>query len=103
MDQAVKEITPQEVEEKITKGENVQIIDVREPHEWEQGHIAEAELIPLGTVPENLDKFDTSKEIIMVCRSGMRSHNAAEFLAHHGIKAANMVGGMLAWTGNVAR
>ncbi|QDX92337.1 rhodanese-like domain-containing protein [Brevibacterium sp. JNUCC-42] len=103
MSNIVKEITPEEVLTKLNEKAAIQIIDVREPEEWAAGHIAEAILIPLGDVPASLEQFDSSKEIIMVCRSGARSYHACEFLKHNGIEAVNMEGGMLAWPGEIAR
>lgn len=103
MEQNVKEITPAEVLEKIKHSEKVQIIDVREVEEWNAGHIKEARLIPLGILPYELDSLDRNTPIIMVCRSGARSHSATDFLTQHGFNASNMVGGMLAWPGEVER
>ncbi|AKF93069.1 rhodanese-like domain-containing protein [Brevibacillus laterosporus] len=103
MNNFVREVTPEEVLTKLKEMAAIQIIDVREPEEWVAGHIEEAILIPLNDVPASLDRFDTSKEIIMVCRSGARSYHACEFLKHNGIEAVNMEGGMLAWPGEIAR
>jgi rhodanese-related sulfurtransferase len=77
-------------------GPAARIIDVREPNEWESGHIAHAVLVPLSTVPERLGAFDGSPTYV-VCRSGARSANACRYLAEQGIDAVNVAGGMLAW------
>ena len=77
-------------------GPSARIIDVREPQEWESVRIAQAELVPLSTVPERLGAFDGSPTYV-VCRSGNRSANACRFLAEQGIEAVNVAGGMLAW------
>ncbi len=77
-------------------GPTARIIDVREPQEWESGHIAQAELVPLSTVPERLGAFDGSPTYV-VCRSGARSTNACRYLAEQGIEVVNVAGGMLAW------
>lgn len=77
-------------------GSSTRIIDVREPAEWEAGHIGHAELIPLATVPERLSAFDGTPTYV-VCRSGGRSANACAFLIDQGIEAVNVAGGMLAW------
>ncbi|WP_232700153.1 rhodanese-like domain-containing protein [Brevibacillus daliensis] len=103
MADSIKEVAPEVVLDKLTKEENILIVDVREHDEWDAGHIAEAILIPLGSVPYSLEQFDTSKEIYIVCRSGVRSYHACEFLQQNGIEAANMIGGMLAWPGDIAR
>jgi rhodanese-related sulfurtransferase len=78
-------------------GDAVRVIDVREPDEWEHGHIPWAVHVPLGTVPENLDRFDGAPTYV-VCRSGNRSGRACEFAAGHGVETVNVVGGMIAWS-----
>ncbi|MGK5510095.1 rhodanese-like domain-containing protein [Brevibacillus formosus] len=101
MSHGVKEITPQELLEKLEAKEELQVIDVREVDEWNAGHIKEAKLIPLGFLPHRIDELDKNIPIVMVCRSGARSHNATEYLSAQGYDVANMVGGMLAWPGEV--
>jgi len=103
MEGSVKEITPEEVLAKIEKGEKLQIIDVREVEEWEAGHIKQAKLIPLGFLPHRMDELDKDTPIVMVCRSGARSHTATQYVTEQGFDAANMVGGMLAWPGEVEK
>jgi rhodanese-related sulfurtransferase len=85
------------VQELAALGPDARIVDVREPGEWEQGHIAHATLVPLATVPGNVDRFDGAPTYV-VCRSGGRSGQACEFLAGHGLDVVNVAGGMLAWT-----
>jgi rhodanese-related sulfurtransferase len=77
-------------------GPAARVIDVREPQEWDAGHIAHAELVPLGSVPERLDAFAATPTYV-VCRSGNRSGRACEFLGAHGLEVVNVAGGMLAW------
>lgn len=84
------------VQELAALGSAARIVDVREPGEWDQGHIAQAELVPLATVPGNVDRFDGAPTYV-VCRSGGRSGQACEFLTEHGIDVVNVAGGMLAW------
>jgi rhodanese-related sulfurtransferase len=77
------------------------LIDVREPHEWisELGHIAGAELMSLGSVPQRLGELaGESREIISICKSGMRAGQAADFWAKNGLKVRVLKGGMLAWS-----
>jgi len=93
----VKEISAEELAKKIDNQENLHIIDVREDEEVAGGMIPGAEHISLGEIPHNLDKFDQSKEYIMVCRSGSRSGMAQGFLSNKGISTVNLTGGMLAW------
>jgi len=84
------------VQDLAALGASARVIDVREPDEWAQGHIGHASLIPLATVPGNLDQFDGEPTYI-VCRSGNRSGQACEFLGAQGRNVVNVAGGMLAW------
>ena len=72
------------------------VLDVREPVEWTQGTLPHAELIPLNDLPARSTDLDSSKPVLIVCRSGNRSNMAARFLAQAGFHAANLSGGMLA-------
>jgi rhodanese-related sulfurtransferase len=95
-------ISAADLKKQLDEGAQLRLIDVREPAEWtsELGHIAGAELIPLGTVPANLPKLKgDDREIITVCKSGMRSQQAADFFAKNGLKVRNLQGGMMAWKG----
>jgi rhodanese-related sulfurtransferase len=84
------------VGELLALGDEVKVIDVREPDEWAEGHIPWAIHVPLGTVPDNLDQFDGAPTYV-VCKSGGRSGRACEFAAAQGLDTVNVVGGMLAW------
>ncbi|GIO22288.1 MULTISPECIES: rhodanese-like domain-containing protein [Bacillaceae] len=97
----MKSISAVELHEKIKNGENVHIIDVREDVEVAEGKIPEAKHIPLGDIPNSLDKIDKNKHYYMVCRSGGRSSRACEFLINQGYNVTNMTGGMLAWVGEI--
>ncbi|MCK9906303.1 rhodanese-like domain-containing protein [Frankia sp. Cpl3] len=88
---------------KLEKGEDFQLIDVREVDEWNAGHIAQAKLIPLGFLPYRLEELDKERPIVMVCRSGGRSYRATEYLQAMGYDVINMVGGMLAWPGETEK
>lgn len=98
----MKEITVKELKALIDSGADFQLIDVREPHEAEIAEIG-AELIPLGTVPENVDKFAKEKQVVVHCRSGARSGNAIQWLeANHGFNNLyNLKGGILAWADEI--
>lgn len=98
----MKEITVKELKALIDSGADFQLIDVREPHEAEIAEIG-AELIPLGTVPENVDKFAKDKQVVVHCRSGARSGNAVQWLeANHGFtNLYNLKGGILAWADEI--
>lgn len=93
----LKLATPHDVDRLRT---SIRVVDVREPVEFtgELGHIAEAELVPLGTVMDAAAKWDKSAPLILVCRSGARSARAGEALVAMGFEhVTNMVGGMIAW------
>ena len=74
------------------------VVDVREPHEFTQGHIDGAQPAPLGRVVEDLGGVEKDREIVLVCRSGNRSGKAQKLLAERGYTSLrNMEGGMLLW------
>lgn len=87
-----------EVRSLIAKGENIVLLDVREPHEYEETRIEGAILIPLGKLQNNLEGLNTEDKIIVICRSGNRSAKASQLLIDNDFKDVyNMVGGMLEW------
>lgn len=95
--QGHRDITPAQVH---AAGSTVRLVDVREAHEFvgELGHAMGAELVPLGTVPAHADDWDQAADIVLLCRSGARSAQAAAWLTAQGFqRAMNMTGGMLAW------
>lgn len=97
----MKEISTTEVQRRLEAGEQLHLIDVREEFEVQDGHIPGVVNIPLGTLPERLNELDKNQSYIMVCRSSARSGQATAFLEEKGFDAANMVGGMLDWEGEV--
>ena len=97
----MKEISTTEVQRRLEAGEQLHLIDVREEFEVQDGHIPGVVNIPLGTLPERLNELDKNQSYIMVCRSSARSGQATAFLEEKGFDATNMVGGMLAWEGEV--
>jgi sulfur-carrier protein adenylyltransferase/sulfurtransferase len=99
----MKEVTPTELKQMLDNKEDLQLIDVREPHEFEAAHI-ESELMPMNTVPQNLDKISKDKKVIVICRSGNRSGNVIRFMEGHGFENLyNLKGGMLAWKKEIDR
>ena len=99
-----KKISPQEVEEKVTKGIGVQLIDVREPEEYASGRIVGSKLIPLSNFVERTNEIDAEEEVICICRSGNRSAKACEYLSFIGFNNVNnMDGGMLEWKGDLEK
>ncbi|MNI03907.1 Thiosulfate sulfurtransferase GlpE [compost metagenome] len=97
----LKETTVQEVQQRLESGEQLNLIDVREVAELQEGRIPGSINIPLGLLEFRLNELDKNKPYIMVCRSGGRSGSATEFLTYQGYDVTNMVGGMLAWEGKV--
>lgn len=98
----MKEITVKELKAWMDSGEDFQLIDVREPNEFEVAQIG-GELIPLATVPDHVDKFARDKKVVVHCRSGKRSANAIMFLENqHGFdNLYNLEGGILAWSDEI--
>ena len=100
-DGAVPETTPLELVDRLKRGE-VALIDVREPHEWEIGHIPGARLIPLATLPQALASLDGTREIVVHCKSGVRSAKAVRQLQAAGFtRVSNLAGGILRWSDDV--
>ncbi|MFS0672600.1 MULTISPECIES: rhodanese-like domain-containing protein [Ornithinibacillus] len=97
----MKEITAKELEQKLVSGEKLNIIDVREDVEVATGKIPGAKHIPLGHISDRLEEFDKNEHYYMVCRSGGRSGNACQFLTQNSFNVTNMLGGMLAWEGEL--
>ncbi|HKD70848.1 MAG TPA: molybdopterin-synthase adenylyltransferase MoeB [Candidatus Acidoferrum sp.] len=102
-DLKVPEIMPRELKARLDRGEDLFILDVREPHEYQicnlRGH-----LIPLGELPRRVHELDSSREIVAHCRSGKRSAEAVDFLRKAGFrKILNLKGGILAWSDEVDR
>lgn len=94
----MKEITVQELKQLIDSKADFQLIDVREPHEFDICEIG-GELIPQGDIPSNVDKISKTKQVVIHCRSGARSGNMVQWLEkNHGFtNLYNLKGGILAW------
>lgn len=97
----VPEMTPRELKARLDRGDDLFVLDVREPHEYQicnlRGH-----LIPLGEIPRRAQELDSSKEIVAHCKSGKRSAEAVEFLRKAGFrKIWNLKGGIQAWSDEV--
>jgi rhodanese-related sulfurtransferase len=95
----IQTITPEELEKKLEAGEKLELVDVREDEEVVFGMVPGAKHIRMGDIPAKLDYFNKDKEYIFICRSSARSGNVCHYLQDQGYKVRNMVGGMLAWTG----
>ena len=97
----VPEIQVEELKSRLDAGEDVFVLDVREPHEYQICNIG-GHLIPLGDLPKRVHELDSSREIVAHCRSGTRSAKAVNFLRQAGFrKVRNLSGGILAWADRV--
>jgi len=98
---AVPEIAPRELKSRLDRGDDLFILDVREPHEYQICNLG-GHLIPLGELSRRVNELDSSREIVAHCRSGKRSAEAVEFLRSAGFrKVWNLKGGILAWSDEV--
>ena len=96
---AMREISVTELKQRLEASQPVELIDVREPYEYEIARIEGAKLIPLGELSERLDELPRDREIVVHCHSGIRSAHAVQLLDKAGLKrAANLVGGIDAWS-----
>lgn len=80
-------------------GESVVLLDVREDDEWQRGHVAGAQHIPMGEVPARIAEIDPDATLYVVCHAGGRSQRVAQYLVRNGYAPINVTGGMLAWAG----
>ncbi|MEZ5426378.1 MAG: rhodanese-like domain-containing protein [Pyrinomonadaceae bacterium] len=96
----MKEITVKELKAKMDAGEDVQLIDVRQPEEYAIARIEGAKLIPLSEVLQRMDEIDPDRPTVIQCKSGGRSARAIDALQRAGCKAdmSNLVGGINAWS-----
>jgi sulfur-carrier protein adenylyltransferase/sulfurtransferase len=101
MKNGIPQITVKELKRRIDAGEDVQLIDVREPYEYQIAQIG-GKLIPQNDVPQRLAEIDREREVVVHCRSGARSQRIAEFLKQSGYpRVANLAGGILAWSDEI--
>ncbi len=99
----MQEITATELKQRLENGEDIQLIDVRQPDEHDFARIEGAKLIPLGDVMRRMNEIDDSRETIIHCKMGGRSAKAIEFLQKAGYKGdlKNLKGGITAWSNEV--
>ncbi|MFZ0287130.1 MAG: molybdopterin-synthase adenylyltransferase MoeB [Terriglobales bacterium] len=97
----ISEIQVEELKRRLDAKEDVFVLDVREPHEYQICNIG-GHLIPLGDLPQRINELDSSREIVAHCRSGVRSAKAVDFLQQAGFKKVhNLAGGILAWADRI--
>ncbi|MCA9872667.1 MAG: molybdenum cofactor biosynthesis protein MoeB, partial [Anaerolineales bacterium] len=100
----VAQMTPQQLKARLDKGDDLFILDVREPHEWDISNLAHlgAVLIPKGEVLNRMNELDTAREMVVQCRSGARSAAVIQELQTHGFKKLwNLEGGINRWAREV--
>src|SRR5215467_14595822 len=96
------EITPAELKRKLDAGEKLLLIDVREPWEFETCRIEGAQLIPMRTIPANLQSLDVEEPVICYCHPGMRSLDVTVWLQKQGVEfARSLAGGIDRWSAEV--
>jgi len=101
LNNGIPQITVQELKQHLDAGDDIMILDVREPHEYQIANIG-GTLIPQNQVPQRLAEIDRNREIVVQCRSGARSQRIAEFLASQGYpNVKNLAGGILAWADQI--
>lgn len=101
MNSAIPQVTVQELKQRRDAGEEIFLLDVREPFEQQIAQIG-GTLIPLNDVPQRLQEIPRDREVIVHCKSGGRSQRAAEFLQQSGYSnVKNLAGGILAWSDQV--
>ncbi len=95
-------ITPSDLNAQLQGADKVVLLDVREPHEWDICHLPEATLIPEGDITARMNELDTADEIVLYCRTGIRSARALNQLRDSGFtKLRNLVGGLHGWADEV--
>lgn len=96
------EITPADLKARLDSGDSVFVLDVREPHEYEIAKIPGTKLIPLGSLPQHIHELDATADIVVHCKSGVRSGKAQRLLKDMGFsRVTNLTGGILRWSADV--
>jgi rhodanese-related sulfurtransferase len=95
---AAIEIDPQRLADWLGEDASVQVIDVREPHERQAGHIARSRHIPLASLPEQAATLERERPVVAYCRVGSRSDMAVRALRTAGFEAYSMSGGLVRWS-----
>jgi molybdopterin/thiamine biosynthesis adenylyltransferase/rhodanese-related sulfurtransferase len=98
----MSEITPVELKARMDRGDDIFILDVREPHEYDIAKIEGSTLIPLGQVAQRVDELNSTADIIVHCKMGGRSAKAQGILQEMGFsRVTNLTGGILRWSDDV--
>ena len=99
----MQEITATELKNRMEEGEDIQLIDVRQPDEYDFARIEGAKLIPLGDIIKKMNEIDPARETVVHCKAGGRSAKAIAALKNAGFKGElkNLKGGITAWSNEV--
>ena len=99
----IEEISATDLKRRMDAGDDIQLIDVRQPEEWAFAKIEGAKLIPLGEIMSRMGEIDENRETVLHCKMGMRSARAVEALQRAGFKGElkNLKGGITAWSNEV--
>ena len=96
------DINAQQLHEQLEHGDDLYLLDVREPHEWSTGHLTNSIHIPMREVPARLADIPRDRDVVVICRSGARSANVQQFLKANGItRVKNLIGGLMGWKRDV--
>lgn len=99
--EAIPEIQVEELKRRLDAGEDVFVLDVREPHEYDICNLG-GHLIPLNDLPKRVNELDSTREIVAHCKMGGRSAKAVQFLRQAGFtRVSNLKGGILAWADRI--
>lgn len=97
-----KELTPAQFIERAQSEPAPLLVDVREEWELAIARLEQAVHIPMNEIPDRMQELDSSREIVVMCRSGMRSGQVARYLEHHGFECVwNLAGGIIAWSEDI--
>ena len=98
---SIPEISPAEFLSRRQNGEDLTLLDVREPWELGVASVPDVVHIPMGEIASRIGELDASKETVVLCRSGKRSLEVAKYLQGNGFRTTNLAGGILAWSRDV--
>jgi sulfur-carrier protein adenylyltransferase/sulfurtransferase len=97
----VPTIEPSELERRLQAGEDLELVDVRDRNEWDLGRIEGARLAPFPSFPAALASFDPAREVVVYCKTGIRSTKAARQLRDAGFRVAVLAGGIVRWADEI--
>ena len=95
------EITPRELKQRLDNAEKIYLLDCREPYEYQLARIEGAELVPMRTVPANLQHIEAKADegaVVVFCHHGMRSLQVANWLREQGVESKSLAGGIDRWS-----